>query len=121
MLNDRLKPGRLFPIEKPGNFSLVFRVMPANGRIPPRLSISTERRLLPVSGARLRSRPDRNLLEQYVMSAQERKSAKNYIGLLCEATEEPITPESLPRSDRLMKNFFRDTILALLNRSRTTS
>jgi hypothetical protein len=53
------------------------------------------------------------------MSAQERKSAKNYIGLLCETPEEQYIPESMPRSDRLMKSLFLDTILTLLNRSRT--
>ena len=47
------------------------------------------------------------------MTAQERKPAKNFIGLLCETAEEPCTTESLPRSDR---NFFIGMILALLNR-----
>ena len=52
------------------------------------------------------------------MSAQEQKLAKNYIELLCETTEEQRTPESLPKSDRPIKNYFLDLIAAMLNRSR---
>jgi hypothetical protein len=52
------------------------------------------------------------------MSAQQRQLGKNYIGLLCEATEEQRALELLPKSDRLMKDYFLDLIAAVLRRRR---
>lgn len=52
------------------------------------------------------------------MLTQERKLAKNYIGILSETSEEQPTLEALPRSDRLMKSYFLDLIAAVLKRHR---
>jgi hypothetical protein len=53
-----------------------------------------------------------------MMSAQERELGKNYIGILCEATEEQRTLDLLPKSDRLMKDYFLDLVAAMLRRQR---
>jgi hypothetical protein len=44
------------------------------------------------------------------MPAQKRKLSKNYIGILCDQAEDQLAIESLPKSDRLMK----DCVLALM-------
>jgi hypothetical protein len=50
------------------------------------------------------------------MPMQERELGRNYIGILSEKTEEECALEALPKSDRLMKNYFRDLIAVVLKR-----
>jgi hypothetical protein len=51
------------------------------------------------------------------MSAQQRESRKNYIGILSDNIEEQRAAESPPKSDRAMKVYLRDFLMAaVLNR-----
>jgi hypothetical protein len=50
------------------------------------------------------------------MPAQERESRKNYIGVLIDAIEQQRAAESTRKSDRLVKDYFRGLIVAVLNR-----
>jgi hypothetical protein len=49
------------------------------------------------------------------MPAQERELRKNYIGILDDKTEEQRAFESLPKSDRLMKDYLLALMAAMLN------
>jgi hypothetical protein len=50
------------------------------------------------------------------MPAQKRELRKNYIGILSDKIEEQRAIESLPKSDRLMKDYFRELMAVILNR-----
>ncbi len=48
------------------------------------------------------------------MQADERESGRNYIGLLSNQIEEQRALESLQKSDRLMRNYLRRLMAAML-------
>lgn len=50
------------------------------------------------------------------MPAQQRELKKNYIGILCDKTEEQRAVDSLAKSDRLTKEYLLGLMAAVLNR-----
>jgi hypothetical protein len=50
------------------------------------------------------------------MPAQKRELRKNYIGIVSDKTEEQRAVKSLANSDRLLKNYLRGLLAAVLNR-----
>ncbi len=53
------------------------------------------------------------------MQAHERESGRNYIGLLSDQIEEQRALESLQKSDRLMRNYLRRLMAAMLKQPST--
>ena len=50
------------------------------------------------------------------MPAQKRELRKNYIGIVSDKTEEQRAVESLAKSDRVLKDYLRGLMAAVLNR-----
>jgi hypothetical protein len=54
------------------------------------------------------------------MPAQQREAKKNYIGIVSDKTDEQRAVDSLPKSDRLAKEYLRSLMVPVLHRAVVT-